>query len=62
MLPKAAGRAGVSAPIGRKVLFDGVSGMLTLLPNDAGIVSMLRLRLEMSPVDMKAAGSGLAIL
>lgn len=44
------------------VFLDGVSGMFMLLPKDVGGRSTLRLRLEIKPVDMKAAGSGFAIL
>lgn len=54
--------AGVPERCGRVVFLDGVSGMFRLLPNDAGARSALRLRLEINPVDMKAAGSGFAIL
>ena len=44
------------------VFLDGVSGMFILLPNEVAGRSTLRLRLEINPVDMKAAGSGFAIL
>ena len=61
MAPKTDGWAGVVATLGRNVFFEGVSGMLTLLPKAAGARSALRLRFEMRPVDMKAVGKGRAI-
>jgi len=42
--------------------FDGVSGMWVLAKRFPEGMSMLRLRLEIRPVDMKACGNGLAIL
>jgi hypothetical protein len=60
-LPKAVGGAGEEA-IMTCAFFEGVSGMFMLLPNAPDGISMLRLRLEIKPVDMKACGSGLAIL
>lgn len=47
---------------GRVVFLEGVSGMFILLPNEDWGRSTLRLRLEINPVDKKAAGRGFAIL
>ena len=51
-------KVGVAVTGGKDDRLDGVSGMTA----EAGISSTLRFRFEMRPVDMKAAGSGLAIL
>ena len=60
-LPNTEG-AGVPAMRTCGIFFEGVSGMYVLEKRAAGGTSILRLRLEMSPVDMNAWGSGLAIL
>jgi hypothetical protein len=42
--------------------FEGVSGIWTLPYSEVDGISMLRLRLEIKPVDMNACGNGWAIL
>lgn len=61
IFPRLEPGAGVVAS-GREFFLDGVSGMFTLLKRDEDDNSALRLRFDISPVDMKAAGNGLAIL
>lgn len=54
--------AGAGVPVKMVcVFFDGVSGMGPAAKVASG-ASMLRLRLEIRPVDMNACGNGLAIL
>lgn len=62
IVPRPEAGTGVAAAIGSEIFLEGVSGMLTLLYNAADGRSILRLRFEIKPVDMKAAGSGRAIL
>lgn len=46
---------------GKEARFDGVSG-ISNDPRESPPISEGRLRFEMSPVDMKAAGNGFAML
>ena len=60
-LLRAEGGAGEEAII-TCAFFEGVSGIFVFPYNEVVGISMLRLRLEIKPVDMNACGSGLAIL